>query len=163
VASDEGAKVMALEHFTVALSIFEINDLSQNQKLILCMVLSFKDGLINSNEEIGRWTNTKAEVVSAMISDMNSKGYITIKKGRSKYRRILGNPEHPYFKEILKVESGLLSDFSDSTLRFNWDYFKENLKQKANRTKKKEGFAPESYPYDPTEDEVDAVLRGTSL
>ena len=150
---------MPLDYFTVAKPIFEIGNLSHKQKFVLCMVLSFRQGLKISNDQIAQWCNIKAERVSNLIADLERKKYIIIKNPQSKYRTISANPEHFYFSENAKVKEILLWGFDPPTLAFNTGYFSENTKQnRRNRKKYKKGCAQNSTPEEKTPADISAAL-----
>lgn len=99
----------AIEYIHLPIELLKIRELSDKQKMLLSLVLSFVGkGLTMSNYSLADLLQIHPAKVSAYISDLQSKGYITIENGQSKYRKI-------YFNQNVKVDN-LLYRFGKSTL-----------------------------------------------
>jgi biotin operon repressor len=96
---------MALNRLVIPVEVMKLEDLNIREKLLLGMVLSFKDnGLFMSNGALAELLGVCPLRVSHLLKKLKSKGYITIKNGQSKYRRI-------YYNENANVHCSLPISF----------------------------------------------------
>lgn len=79
---------MSIDYVRIPASILSIKELNPNQKIILSLAASLRNGLTLTNEKIAEIVCLSESRVSALVNDMQRLEYVRIVNPQSKYRTI---------------------------------------------------------------------------
>lgn len=130
---------MALTYIHTPIEVLKLPDLNIRQKLLLGLVKSFgSTGLMMSNESLAEILDVVPKRLTYLIKNLKSRGHITIKNPRSKYRRIYFNANDDVNSCLLQSEGrsafNLLQCSDSLTSMQTLNRNKKNLNKKKNNT-----------------------------
>ena len=102
---------MSIEYVRVPVSILQIEEINTNQKIILALVSSLRQGLKLTNDKIAAILRLSPSRVSCLISELQRKEYVRIVNPQSKYRKV-------YLAENSKVTALALNQKQQSLFHY---------------------------------------------
>jgi len=79
---------MSIDYVRLPIAILQIDEINTNQKIILALVASLRQGLKLTNDKIADILRLSTSRVSCLISELQRKGYVRIVNPQSKYRTV---------------------------------------------------------------------------